>query len=93
MESFGWGEGTLEGHTEAVEGAFEDLRELFIGHYSNETEQIWQSGYRQRFYRGSPVLMSAMSGLDVALWDIKAKRLGVPVYDLLKRNVCDRVAV
>lgn len=89
----GWGEGTLEGHTEAVEGAYEDLRERFIGHDSNEIEQIWQSGYRQRFYRGGPVLMSAMSGLDIALWDIKAKRLGVPVYELLGGKVRDRVAV
>lgn len=89
----GWGESTLEGHTEAVEGAFEDLRERFVGWDSNSIEEIWQKAYRQRFYRGGPVLMSALSGLDIALWDIKGKRLGVPVYELLGGKVRDRVQV
>ena len=58
----GWGEATLEGHTEAVEGVFVDLRERFVGWDSANIEDIWQAGYRQRFYRGGPVLMSAISG-------------------------------
>lgn len=58
----GWGEATLEGHTEAVEGAFVDLKERFVGWDSANIEDIWQAGYRQRFYRGGPVLMSAISG-------------------------------
>lgn len=53
----GWGEGTLEGHTEAVEGAYKDLREKFVGWDSNDIEDIWQVSYRARFYRGGPVLM------------------------------------
>lgn len=89
----GWGEGTLEGHTEAIEGAFEDLKERFIGWDSNKIEEIWQKAYRQRFYRGGPVLMSALSGLDIALWDIKGKRLNVPVYELLGGKIRDRVQV
>jgi galactonate dehydratase len=89
----GWGEGTLEGHTEAVEGAYEDLRTRFVGFDANRIEAIWQEAYRHRFYRGGPVLMSALSGLDIALWDIKGKRLGVPVYDLLGGRVRDRVNV
>ncbi|CCH42835.1 D-galactonate dehydratase [Wickerhamomyces ciferrii] len=89
----GWGEGTLEGHTEAIEGAFEDLKERFIGWDSNKIEEIWQKAYRQRFYRGGPVLMSALSGLDIALWDIKGKRLGVPIYELLGGKIRDRVQV
>lgn len=53
----GWGEGTLEGHTEAVEGAYHDLIERFIGWDADRIEDIWQHGYRSRFYRGGPVLM------------------------------------
>lgn len=53
----GWGEGTLEGHTEAVEGAFNDLRERFVGWDVDGIEDIWQVAYRGRFYRGGEVLM------------------------------------
>ncbi|TFY69569.1 hypothetical protein EVG20_g3109 [Dentipellis fragilis] len=89
----GWGEATLEGHTEAVEGAFDDLRERFVGWDADGIEDIWQHAYRARFYRGGPVLMSALSGLDIALWDIKGKKLGVPVWQLLGGKVRDRVKV
>lgn len=53
----GWGEGTLEGHTEAVEGAFQDLRERFVGCDADNIQDIWQTSYMARFYRGGPVLM------------------------------------
>ncbi|KAF7308259.1 Enolase C-terminal domain-like protein [Mycena chlorophos] len=86
----GWGEATLEGHTEAVEGVFADFRDRFIGWDSAGIEDIWQTAYRLRFYRGGPVLMSAISGLDIALWDIKGKTLGVPVWQLLGGKVRDR---
>lgn len=89
----GWGEASLEGHTEAVEGAFASLRERFIGSSADRIEDVWQTAYRLGFYRGGPVLMSALSGLDQALWDIKGKRLGVPVHQLLGGAVRDRVAV
>ncbi|KAJ6550983.1 mandelate racemase/muconate lactonizing protein [Mycena vulgaris] len=89
----GWGEATLEGHTEAVEGAFLDLRERFVGWDSANIEDIWQTAYRHRFYRGGPVLMSAISGLDIALWDIKGKTLGVPVWQLLGGKVRNRCQV
>ncbi|KAF9447746.1 enolase C-terminal domain-like protein [Macrolepiota fuliginosa MF-IS2] len=89
----GWGEGTLEGHTEAVEGAYQDLREKFVGWDSNDIEDIWQVAYRARFYRGGPVLMSALAGLNIALWDIKGKRLGVPVWQLLGGKVRDKIKV
>ncbi|KAF8317863.1 enolase C-terminal domain-like protein [Clavulina sp. PMI_390] len=92
-EYVGWGEATLEGHTEAIEGAFNDLRERFIGADCDDIERIYVEGYRGRFYRGGPVLMSAISGLDIALWDIKGKRLGVPIYSLLGGKVRDRCAV
>ncbi|KAJ6452777.1 enolase C-terminal domain-like protein [Mycena sanguinolenta] len=89
----GWGEATLEGHTEAVEGTFVDLRERFVGWDSANIEDIWQTAYRLRFYRGGPVLMSAISGLDIALWDIKGKTLGVPVWQLLGGKVRNRCQV
>ncbi|KAJ8516759.1 hypothetical protein ONZ45_g5975 [Pleurotus djamor] len=89
----GWGEGTLEGHTEAVEGAFNDLRSRFVGQDADNIQDIWQAAYRARFYRGGPVLMSALSGLDIALWDIKGKKLGVPVWQLLGGKVRDRIKV
>ena len=69
----GWGEASLEGHAEAVEGVFEALRDRFIGHDASAIEDIWQVGYRGGFYRGGPVLMSALAGLDQALWDLKGK--------------------
>ncbi|KAG1862461.1 enolase C-terminal domain-like protein [Suillus tomentosus] len=89
----GWGESTLEGHTEAIEGAFADLAQRFLGWDADGIEDIWQTAYRARFYRGGPVLMSALSGLDIALWDIKGKKLGVPVWQLLGGKVRDRVRV
>lgn len=53
----GWGESTLEGHTEAVEGALKDLTERFIGWDADGIQDIWQFAHRARFYRGGPVLM------------------------------------
>jgi galactonate dehydratase len=87
----GWGEASLEGHAEAVEGAFESLRDRFLGADAGQVEDIWQLAYRLGFYRGGPVLMSALSGLDQALWDIKGKSLGVPVWQLLGGQVRNKV--
>ncbi|PFH48039.1 hypothetical protein AMATHDRAFT_66331 [Amanita thiersii Skay4041] len=89
----GWGEATLEGHSEAVEGALEDLRTKFMSCDADNIQDIWQAAYRSGFYRGGPVLMSALSGLDIALWDIKGKKLGVPVWQLLGGKVRDRIRV
>lgn len=89
----GWGEASLEGHAEAVAGAFAALRDRFIGSDADAIEDIWQVAHRLGFYRGGPVLMSALSGLDQALWDVKGKRLGVPVWQLLGGKVRDRIAV
>src|SRR6185312_2376610 len=87
----GWGEASLEGHAEAVEGAHESLRDRFLGTDAANIEDVWQLAYRLGFYRGGPVLMSALSGLDQALWDIKGKALGVPVFALLGGKVRDKV--
>jgi galactonate dehydratase len=87
----GWGEASLEGHAEAVVGAFEAIRDRFIGHDPNRIEDIWQLGYRGGFYRGGPVLMSALAGFDQALWDLKGKRLGLPAWEMLGGKVRDRI--
>ena len=89
----GWGEATLEGHSQAVEGALDELTALLIGHEADAIEHIWQMCYRQGFYRGGPVFMSALAGIDIALWDLKGRRLGVPVYQLLGGKVRDKVQV
>lgn len=89
----GWGEASLEGWAEAVEGAFAALRDRFIGADPFRIEDAWQVGYRGGFYRGGPVLMSALSGLDQALWDLKGRALGRPAWDLMGGRVRDRIAV
>jgi galactonate dehydratase len=88
---FGWGEATLEWKTHAVVGAVEDLRPLLTGQDPLRIEHLWQSLYRQQFFKGGIVVMSAISGIDQALWDIKAKQLGVPLYELLGGLVRQRV--
>lgn len=87
----GWGEASLEGHAEAVEGAFAALRDRFIGEDPYRIERIWQVGYRGGFYRGGPVLMSALAGLEQALWDLKGRALGLPVWEMLGGRVRDKV--
>lgn len=89
----GWGEPVVEGRRGAVRAAVEELGEYVIGRPANRIEDIWQVLYRGGFYRGGPVLMSALAGIDQALWDIKGKALGVPVYELLGGAVRGRVSV
>ena len=87
----GWGEASLEGYAEAVDGAIEALRDRFIGHDPKRIEDIWQIAYRGGFYRGGPVLMSALAGFEQALWDLKGKALGVPAWEMLGGQLRDRV--
>ncbi|PPJ55077.1 hypothetical protein CBER1_01449 [Cercospora berteroae] len=89
----GWGEASLEGHTEAVEGCLDSFAERFVGQEADDIEHIWQLGYRMGFYRGGPVLMSALSGVDIALWDLKARKLNLPIYQLLGGKVRDQLRV
>ncbi|KAF7718572.1 Mandelate racemase/muconate lactonizing enzyme [Penicillium ucsense] len=89
----GWGEGTLEGHSLAVEGALSEIITRIIGFEADDIEHIWQFIWRLGFYRGGPVFMSALSGIDIALWDLKGRRLGVPVHQLLGGKVRDKVQV
>jgi len=87
----GWGEASLEGHAEAVDGVFEVLRDRFLGHDEDAIEDIWQIAYRGGFYRGGPVLMSALSGLDQALWDLKGQAHDMPVWQMMGGRVREKV--
>jgi galactonate dehydratase len=87
----GWGEASLEGHAEAVDGAFAALRDRFLGHDPFRIEDIWQIAYRGGFYRGGAVLMSALSGLDQALWDLKGHAFGLPAWQMMGGKVRDRI--
>jgi galactonate dehydratase len=89
--AYGWGEASLEGHAEAVAGAFEAFRDRFIGHDPRRIEDIWQVAYRGGFYRGGPVLMSALAGLDQALWDLKGRHYGIPAWEMLGGRVRDKI--
>lgn len=89
--SVGWGEASLEGHAEAVTGVFDAFRDRFIGADPRRIEDIWQVGYRGGFYRGGPVLMSALSGLDQALWDLKGRHYGIPAWEMLGGKVRDSI--
>lgn len=87
----GWGEPVVEGRAETVKAAVKEMMPYIINQDARRIEDIWQVLYRGGFYRGGPVLMSALSGIDQALWDIKGKALGVPVYELLGGAVRDKM--
>src|SRR6476469_9408677 len=79
----GWGEATLEGKASAAMACVMDLKDLIIGNDPMQVEHLWQLMYVGSFYRGGPVLGSAISGIDQALWDIRGKVMGMPVYEML----------
>lgn len=89
----GWGEPIVEGQAATVAAAIHDMSDYLIGRDPDTIEDIWQTLYRARFYRGGPVSMSAIAGIDQALWDIKGKRYGLPIYQLLGGAVRDRIQV
>ncbi|KRF05243.1 D-galactonate dehydratase [Arthrobacter sp. Soil782] len=87
----GWGEPVVEGRSETVRTAVEQLSELLIGQDPLRIEDLWQVMTKGSFYRGGAILASAVAGLDQALWDIHGKSLGVPVHQLLGGHVRDRI--
>ncbi|WP_220195554.1 galactonate dehydratase [Ktedonospora formicarum] len=89
----GWGEPIVEGHAGAVEVAVQEAAEYLIGQDPTRIEDIWQTLYRARFYRGGPVLMSAIAGIDQALWDIKGKAHNLPIYEFFGGRVREKVRV
>lgn len=89
----GWGEPVVEGKASTVNAAVSDYMSSLIGENPSNIEDIWEKLYRTNFYRGGPILMSAMAGIDQALWDIKGKALNKPVYELLGGAVRNRIRV
>lgn len=89
----GWGEAVLEGHADTVLACVRRMGDELIGRAPDRIEDIWTMLYRGGFYRGGGVMMSAISGIDQALWDIKGKALGVPVFQLLGGACRDRMRV
>jgi len=87
----GLGEATLEGKAETIVAAVAELTRLIEGQDPRRIQHLWQIMYRHSFWRGGPVLMSAISGIEQALWDITGKVAGMPVYALLGGACRDRI--
>ncbi|MFN2201223.1 MAG: mandelate racemase/muconate lactonizing enzyme family protein [Caldilineaceae bacterium] len=88
---YGVGEAGLTGRELAVMGAIDHFRPMLVGLDASRIEHIWQLLFRGGFFPAQRVLTSAMSAIDIALWDIRGKALGVPIYELLGGKVRDRV--
>lgn len=88
---FGWGEASLGWYPNAVRGAVRDLQDLLIGQDPTSVERRWQTMVRAPYFRGGIVTNAAIAGIEQAMWDIKAKALGVPLVDLLGGPLRDRV--
>ncbi|WP_217476296.1 galactonate dehydratase [Stutzerimonas stutzeri] len=89
----GWGEPVVEGRAQSVAAAVDELSDYLVGRDPRNVEDLWTVMYRSGFYRGGPILMSAIAGIDQALWDIKGKALGVSVSELLGGRVRERIRV
>jgi galactonate dehydratase len=89
----GWGEPIVEGRVATTRAAVEELGELVVGQDAFRIEDLFQVMWRGGFYRGGPVLCSALSGIEQALWDIKGRALGVPAWELLGGRARDRMRV
>ncbi|GIN63354.1 galactonate dehydratase [Robertmurraya siralis] len=89
----GWGEPVIEGRAHTVKACVEELMEYLIGKDPLRIEDHWSTLYRSGFYRGGPILMSAISGIDQALWDIKGKYFNTPIYQLLGGACRDSIKV
>ena len=89
----GIGEGTVEGRIPTTVAAIGELEEYLIGKDPRRPAHHWQAMYRHAFYRGGIILTSALSAVDIAMWDIKGKALGVPIYELLGGPTRGRIRV
>lgn len=89
----GWGEPVIEGKAATVKAAVIELMETLIGKDPMDIEGHWNTMYRGGFYRGGPILMSAIAGIDQALWDIKGKFYYAPIYQLLGGKCRDKIKV
>lgn len=89
----GWGEPVIEGRAHTVKACVEELMEYLMGKDPMNIEDYWNKLYRSGFYRGGPILMSAISGIDQALWDIKGKFFNAPIYQLMGGACRDSIKV
>ena len=89
----GWGEPVVEGRADTVAACVREMSEALIGKSAEEIEDTFQMLYRTGFYRGGPVLNSALSGIEQAMWDIKGKAHGMSVYQMLGGKCRDRIQV
>lgn len=89
----GWGEPVIEGKAATVQTCIEEMKEYLIGRNPMQIEDIWNTLYRAGFYRGGPIIMSAIAGIDQALWDIKGKFFNAPVYELIGGTCRDKMKV
>ena len=87
----GLGEASLGGQTNAILGMVKDLEPLLLGADATRIEHLWQQAYRHAFWHGGPTFLSALAGIEVALWDIQGQALGVPIHRLLGGPVRDRI--
>jgi len=88
---YGWGEASLGTQEGALTGCVEDLKRLIVGRDPLEIEKFRFEVYRDIYWKGGPVLMSAISGVEIAMWDIMGKHFGVPVSTLLGGKIRDKV--
>ena len=89
----GLGEPITEGRADTCAAAIEEMAPYLVGKDPRRIMHHWQAIYRHSFYRGGPILTSALSGLEQALWDIKGKALGIPIYELLGGPTRERIRV
>jgi len=89
----GWGEAIVEGRARTVETAVLEHKPFLVGQDPLRIEYLWQSLYRNTYYRGGVILTSALSGIEQALWDIKGKHFGIPVYQMLGGLYRDRIRI
>ena len=89
----GWGEPVIEGKALTVEAAVNELADVLIGQDPRRIEDLWQVMYRGGFYRGGPILMSAIAGIDQALWDIKGRAAGMAVHQMLGGACRERIGI
>src|SRR4051812_992888 len=89
----GWGEPVVEGRAATVAAAVEEMADYLLGQDPLRIEEHWNVLAKGGFYRGGPILSSALAGIDQALWDIAGKSIGVPVHQMLGGHVRDRVRV
>lgn len=91
--AYGWGEPIVEGRADTVAAAVAELFAYLQGQNPDRIEDLWQVLYRGGFYRGGPVLMSALAGIDQALWDMKGRRYALSVHEMLGGKVRDRIQI